>query len=54
MHFDDMTPEEQAVLTLVDDWLSTTPEIFGDEDDEEIEVEESDLLDFLNDDGSLL
>lgn len=33
MHLDelDTDTEEAEVLALVDDWLSTTPEIFGDD-----------------------
>lgn len=52
MRFDDLNPDEAAVLLLVDDWLANEP---VDDDDEELDEDFVEVdLDFLNDDGALL
>ena len=54
MHFTDLAGEEAEILALVDDWLSTTPEIFEDDEDPAIFEEGEDPLEFLNDRDDLL
>ena len=32
MNFGELDQEEREVLAIVDDWLNTTPEVFGDDE----------------------